>query len=169
MRIRPATARDIGAINHIYNYFVEHSNATFDTELRSASDAKSWFDQHDTPARPVLVADDDGIVKGWVSLSRLSSKDGYNTTAEVSVYVTPEHHRRGIGKSLLHAVLDTGKEAGVHCVIARIAGDNQASVRIFESLGFDHVGVEREVGWKFGKFQDVVVMQRLFAANMPPI
>ena len=167
MHVRPATAHDISVINQIYNYFVEHSNSTFDIEPRSIGDAQSWFDEHGTPTRPVLVADDDETVKGWASFSKLSTKWGYDTTAEVSVYVSLEHQRRGIGKRLLQAALDAGDEAGVHCVIARIAGDNQASIRLFESLGFGHVGVEREVGWKFGKFQDIVVMQKLFPANVP--
>jgi len=74
------------------------------------------------------------------------------------VYVLVDHHRQGIGKSLLEAVLEVGDEAGVHSVIARIAGDNQASIHLYGSLGFMQVGVERYVGWKFGKFHDVVVM-----------
>ena len=163
--IRVATIADVNGINAIYNYFVEHSNAIFDLSPRSIEDARRWFASHDRPDRPVLIAIDQGVIAGWASLSTVSSKKGYDITAEISVYVAPEKHRKGLGWDLVSGALAIGESEKVHCVIARVAVDNDASTMLFEKLGFTKLTIIREVAWKFGKYQDLLLMQKLLSVN----
>ncbi len=157
--IRNAEKRDLPAINAIYNEVVEHSTACFDLEPISPAQRETWFDAHGGD-RPVLVAQQDGRVVGWAGLHTFIHKQGSRHVAELSVYVDRAHRSRGIGRSLMEAVLGAGESAGVREVVAYIAGGNQASIHLHESMGFAHVGVLRRVGHKFGQYVDVTVMQR---------
>jgi len=94
-----------------------------------------------------------------------SDRCGYSDTAEISLYVKEEYRNRGIGRKLLGAILKKGKNAGLHTVIARIAGNNQASIHLCDVFGFVHMGTMREVGRKFGKLLDVDLMQRIFGGS----
>jgi L-amino acid N-acyltransferase YncA len=99
---------------------------------------------------------------GWASLSAWSDRCAYADTAEISLYVKEEERGKGIGRKLSGAILQAGKEAGLHTAIARIAEDNDASIHLAESLRFKHIGVMKEVGRKFGKLLDVYLMQIFF-------
>ncbi len=101
---------------------------------------------------------------GWVSSSRWSDRCGYCDTAEISLYVKEGYRNRGIGRKLLEAILKKGQDAGFHTVIARIAGNNQASIHLCDVFGFMHIVTMREVGRKFGKLLDVELMQRIFSS-----
>jgi phosphinothricin acetyltransferase len=109
------------------------------------------------------VAETESEVVGWGCLHPFGAKPGYQFTSENSVYVRADVRGSGVGKALLIALLEAGKTNGFHTIIARIAGDNPASVRLHESLGFVVIGNEREVGQKFGRWIDVVVMQRMLS------
>ena len=160
--VRPAATVDADAIAAIYNHYVETSTATFDTEPRTLVEQRAWMEEHRGPRHPVLVAEEAGRIVGWASLSPLSAKPAYEPTVEVSVYVADEQRGRGIGRALLAQVLEAGLRGGAHSVIARVAADNEASLRLFAAAGFERVGVEREVGFKFGRFVDVAVLQKLW-------
>ncbi len=161
LTIRKATMNDLAAITKIYNEAILKTVATFDTEPKTVEEQKPWFESHDSK-HPILVAKQDGTIVGWASLSRWSGRCAYSDTAEVSVYVKEEHQGKGIGKSLMREILDQGKKAGLHTVVARIAESNEVSVRLHEAFGFEHVGTMKEVGRKFGKLLDVHMMQRIF-------
>ena len=105
MQIRPAAQDDLQACLEIYNHYVEHSVATFDTQPMIGSAAQRWYDSHQHPAHPLLLAEARGRVLGYGCLSRWSIKAGYDATAEVSVFVSPDQQRRGIGAALLEALL----------------------------------------------------------------
>ncbi len=98
---------------------------------------------------------------GFGSLSPFRSRPAYATTVEDSVYLVPDHHRRGIGRQILDELVRLAEAHGFHSVIARIAGDNEPSIALHAVCGFELVGTEREVGRKFGRWLDVVEMQRL--------
>jgi phosphinothricin acetyltransferase len=100
-------------------------------------------------------------VVGFGSLSPFRSRPAYATTVENSVYVLPHHHRSGIGRTLLDELVRLAQTHGFHSVVARITGDNDASIALHVACGFEIVGTEREVGRKFGHWLDVVEMQRL--------
>jgi L-amino acid N-acyltransferase YncA len=162
--IRDAGSLDVPAIVDIYNESVTTSTATFDTTPRTVDDYSAWFSSHDE-RHPIIVAETDGIIAGWASLSRYSDRAAYDGTAEVSLYVRGSHRRRGIGKRLFFSILDRGRTVGLHTVISRIAEGNDVSVALHESAGFFIVGVMRQVGRKFGRLLDVVIMQHIYTED----
>ncbi len=95
-------------------------------------------------------------------MSRWSERCGYSDTAEISLYIKEGYRNRGIGRKLLGTILEKARDSGLHTVIARIAGDNQASIHLCDVFGFVHIGTMREVGRKFGKLLDVELMQKIF-------
>ncbi len=159
MQIIPAAVEHCAAIAAIYNDAVLNSTATFDTEPRSDRQIAEWLAAHDT-RHPVFVADDQGVV-GWASLSRWSERPAYHGTAEVSVYVDGGRRGQGIGGRLMARLVSAGRDAGLHTILARIAGDNEPSVRLHVRAGFLLVGTMKEVGHKLGRYIDVRLMQLL--------
>jgi L-amino acid N-acyltransferase YncA len=162
--IRKAILMDLVAITEIYNEAVLNTVATFDTKPKTIEERKAWFTSHDAK-HPILVAEQGGTIVGWASLSKWSERRGYAGTAEASLYVEKSHRGSGIGKALLKAIIQAGQEVGLHAVIAQIAEGNEPSIHLAEELGFNSVGVLREVGCKFGKRLDVNVMQRIIGSN----
>lgn len=161
LTIRQATPADLGQITEIYNDAIQKTTATFDTELKTLEEQESWFAEHDA-SHPVLIAEQDGLVTGWASLSQWSDRCAYNATAEISLYVKEDYREKGIGKQLMKAIIQEGKKAGLHTVIARIAGSNKISADLCKSFGFQYIGTMREVGKKFGKLLDVHLMQLIY-------
>jgi L-amino acid N-acyltransferase YncA len=107
------------------------------------------------------VAERDGRVVGWASLSRYSDRCAYEATVEASAYIDEAETGRGLGTALSQALLEAGRAGGVHAVLARICTENTASLAMSRKLGFVEVGVMREVGVKFGRSLDVMVLEKL--------
>lgn len=160
VEVRLATIEDAEGIRAIYNREVLEGTATFDLRPRTPEDQRAWLTDR-SGAHAVLVAVDAGRVVGYGSLSPYHERPGYRTSVEDSVYVMADQQGRGVGKTLLLALIEAARLRGFHTVIARIAGDNDASVALHRRCGFDVVGVEREVGRKFSRWLDVTVMQLL--------
>ncbi len=161
LNIRPAIEADVASITEIYNEAIQNTSATFDTELKTLEDRYQWFRSHDEK-HPVLVAVIDEKVIGWATLSKWSDRCAYDSTAEVSVYVHYEHRDQGIGKRLLEVLTLEGEKAGLHTLISRITQGNEKSIYLHTRLGFENVGVLKEVGKKFGKYLDVHMMQKVY-------
>jgi len=161
LNIRPAKSDDLKAITDIYNEAVMTTVAAFDIEPKTEAEQQIWFEKHG-PRRPILVAGLDSRVVGWASLSDWSHHGGYYDTVEVSVYIKEDLRQQGIGKRLLKAIIEEGEKVGLHAVIARITEGNQESVHLHESAGFEHIGVMKEVGKKFGRMLDVRLMQKIY-------
>jgi L-amino acid N-acyltransferase YncA len=159
--IRKATIDDLPAITEIYNQAILTTTATFDTEPKSLEEQKIWFESHG-PKYPVLLAEEDDRVIGWASLSRWSDRCAYSDTAEISLYIYEKERGKGIGRKLLEAIIREGEKAGLHSIIARIAEGNEVSIHLHLSAGFEHIGIMREVGRKFGRFLDVYLMQKIY-------
>lgn len=161
VRIRPATLADAEPISAIYNHAVLTSTVTFDLVARTVDEQRAWIDQH-AGAHPAIVAvDDRGEVLGFGSLSAYRHRPAYRTTVEDSIYVAEAHRGGGVGTALLRALVEAATVRGFHTVVARIADHNEASIAVHQRVGFVEVGVEREIGRKFGRWIDVVVMQHL--------
>ena len=161
LTIRKATLADLGAITGIYNEAILKTVATFDTEPKTDAEQKSWFDHHG-PRYPILVAEEDNLIVGWASLSMWSDRCAYSDTAEASLYVREEHQGKGIGRKLSEVIIEAGRKAGLHTLIARIAAGNEASIHLSESVGYRHIGVMKECGRKFGRLLDVHLMQYIY-------
>jgi phosphinothricin acetyltransferase len=161
LNIRHATLKDLDSITKIYNEAILKTNATFDTEPKTINEQKTWFKEHGSN-NPIIVAEENGTIIGWAALSKWSDRCAYSDTAEISVYVKEEHQQKGFGKQLLKAIVHEGEKAGLHAVLARITEGNDASIYLHESVGFSHVGLMKEVGFKFGKRLDVYLMQKVY-------
>jgi L-amino acid N-acyltransferase YncA len=161
IEIRTASQEDQRAILDIYNEAVTTTTATFDTDHRSYEKQLAWFASH-KKNHPVIVAVIENQIVGWASLSPWSDRCAYDTTVEVSVYVHKDFRGQGIGSKLLEWVTLEGKKVGNHTVLSRISQGNESSIHIHEKYGYRHVGVMKEVGFKFGKFLDVHMMQLVY-------
>jgi phosphinothricin acetyltransferase len=102
-------------------------------------------------------------VIGWASLNRYNPREAYGHTVELSVYVRDGYRGRGIGRALVRELLDQARSVGHHVVLAQVAADQEPSLAMHRSLGFREVGTLREVGFKFDRWLDVVLMDRLLA------
>jgi len=160
MIVRLAHKGDAEAIRAIYNVEVTGSTATFDIVERSIEEQIAWLERH-AGAHPAVVAVDDGEICGFGSLSSYRDRAAYSTSVEDSVYVHSSWRRRGVGILLLRALVDLANAHGFHAVVGRIAGGNEASVSLHEACGFEVIGVEREIGRKFGRWLDVTLVQKL--------
>jgi len=158
--IRLANGTDAAAIAEIYNEAVATTTATFDVEPKSAEDRAAWLATHDR-RHPVFVAEFEAGVVGWACLSAWSDRAAYSGTGEITYYVLSTHRGRGIGRRLQDALIDHAGKHAFHTLIARITAGNEASVRLCESAGFEHVGTMKEVGHKFGNLLDVHVLQKM--------
>jgi L-amino acid N-acyltransferase YncA len=161
VEIRLATLADAESIRQIYNVEVTTSTVTFDLVPRRLEQQEEWLAKR-SGAHAVLVAvDDEGAVVGFASLSPYRDRAAYSTTVEDSIYIARPHQGRGVGKLLLGELVDVARHHGFHAIMARIVGGHEASIALHTAVGFGIVGVEREVGRKFGQWLDVVLMQRM--------
>ena len=158
--MRLATLDDAEPIRQIYNLEVTTSTATFDLVPRTLEEQQTWLSER-SGARAVLVAEDAGEVCGFGSLSPWRDRPAYATTVEDSVYVHREHQGQGVGRLLLTELIGTATKHGFHACMARIVGGHEASIALHRGCGFEVIGNEREVGRKFGRWLDVILMEKL--------
>ncbi len=158
--IRAATAEDLAAINDIYNHYVIHSTTTYDVEPNSAVERARWFAEHGT-AHPVTVAVRDGEVLGFGSLSRFRTRFAYRHSVEDSVFVRHDRFRQGIGSAILEDLIARASALGHHTVIGGIDAEQEPSIALHARHGFAEIARFKEVGHKFGRWLDVVFMQRM--------
>ena len=161
MKYRLATHDDAEPIRAIYNREVLGSTVTFDMVARTPEEQLAWMDEHSGAHPAVVAVDDHEHVCGFGSLSPYRPRPAYRTTVEDSVYVDARARGRGVGRGLLEELVRLAAAHGFHTVMARIVGGHEASIALHRACGFDLVGVEREVGRKFGRWLDVALMQRL--------
>lgn len=162
--IRKAEISDLNAITDIYNEVILTTTATFDTEPKTEDEQKAWFDSHG-PRHPILIAESNGVIVGWASLSKWSDRGAYRDTAVITLHVKQDFRGKGIGKKLMGALISEGRRGGLHTIIARIAEGNDVSIHLAVSFGFHHIGVMKEVGKKFGRILDVYLMQKIYPAK----
>jgi L-amino acid N-acyltransferase len=156
--IRDAEGSDIEAINDIYNYYVLNSTCTAQTEAEPIEGREQWFTEH-TGKYVAIVAEWEGEVVGWGSLSKYHRRFAYWPTVEDSIYVRHDMLHKGIGKILLEALIQKARENGFHSVMGVISSEQLASIRLHERYGFQEVGHLREVELKFNRRLDVTFMQ----------
>jgi phosphinothricin acetyltransferase len=157
--IRPATEADIAAIMAIYNDAVAKTTAIWNDNPVDADNRRAFLAARRALGYPVLVADDNGRVLGYGTFGDFRAFDGYRFTVEDSVYVAEAARRRGVATALLMALIAEARALGKHVMLAAITGDNAVSIRLHERQGFAIVGRLPEVGIKFDRWQELVVMQ----------
>jgi len=157
--VRDVTPADIPAAAAIYDQCVRETVATFDTDQRGTAYLGSALAGLG-PLDHFLVADDGGVVLGYALSSSYRPRPGYAGTRETSVYVTTAARGRGVGSRLYGDLIGRLDAAGAHTLVAVVARPNDASEALHRSLGFELVGVLREVGHKFGTWVDTALYQR---------
>lgn len=156
--VRPATPADVPAITAIYNEGIRGRGATFETRERTPDEVRRWLGD---PRHPVLVAEADGRVVGWVAASTYRARECYAGIAEFSVYVAGEAKGRRVGDALLGAFLPACEAAGLWKVLSRIFPENEASRRLCARHGFREVGTCLRHAQLDGEWRDVVIVERL--------
>jgi phosphinothricin acetyltransferase len=159
--IRAVEVADAEAIAAIYNPEVLTSTVTFDLVPRTLDEQREWIVEHSGSYPAIVAVDGDGAVIGFASLTAYRPRPAYATTVESSVYVRTDRQTSGVGRALMERLVEVAVAHGFHSMVARIVGGHEASIALHEKVGFTIVGTELEVGRKFGKWLDVVVMQRM--------
>jgi phosphinothricin acetyltransferase len=130
------------------------------TEPQAAEDRLQWLREH-TSAHPVIVAESDGEIIGWGALGSFRPRAAYARTAELSVYVHHDFHRRGIGRAITTDLISRAQALGYHALIGGCCSESTASIGLLERFGFTRVGHLTEVGRKFDRWLDVAFLQKL--------
>jgi len=160
--VRRATGGDLAGILEIYNEAVLNTTATYDEKPQTMEQRAAWFQEHEQNNYPVFVAVEEGErVVGWSALSPYRNRPGYRFTAENSVYVAADQRGRGLGRLLVPPLIEAARARGLHAILAAIDAENQASIRLHAAFGFERAGVLKQVGFKFGRWLDVLFMERI--------
>lgn len=159
VHIRDAEDSDLDAITAIHNHAVVHTTAIWNEEAVDRADRAAWLADRATRGYPVLVAVDGDEVLGYASYAQWRPHSGYRLTVEHSVYVRGDQRGRGIGRSLMRALIDRARAAGLHVMIGGVESGNTASIALHERLGFAEVGRMPQVGAKFGRWLDLSMLQ----------
>ena len=159
--VRPAHQRDLARLVAIYNHYVEHSFATFDTAPTSVENRAAWFETFSaTGPHRLLVATDGGRVLGCASSGSYRAHLAFGQTVEVSVYIDPEVRATGVGSALCGALFEALRAQDLRLAVAGIALPNDASVALHRKFGFTEVGVFEEYATKHGAYISSLWMQR---------
>jgi len=167
LAIRPAKTSDIPAITRIYAHAVEHGTASFELNAPDEAEITRRMTKLLDGGFPYLAAEVGGEIAGYAYAALYRERPAYRLTVEDSVYVSPDIHRRGIGRALLAALIEAAAAGGFRQMIAVIGDSTKqaASIRLHEALGFRHVGILQDVGFKHGRWLDSVLMQRTLGAG----
>lgn len=159
--VRPARAADLERINAIYNHYVEHSHATFEIEPVTMAAREEWARHYaDSGRHRLLVATGDDGVVGYATSSPYNPRDAYETSVELSVYLDPDATGRGVGALLYGALLPMLEREDLHRAYGGVALPNPASLALHERFGFREAARYSEQGRKFGRYWDVVWLER---------
>jgi L-amino acid N-acyltransferase YncA len=160
--IRDAAEADLPRILEITNQAIAQTTAIWSFEPETPEARRAWFAQRRARDFPVLVAaDGTGGVLGYGSFGEFRPRDGYRNTVEHSVYVDAAQRRRGLGRALLEALIERAQGLSLHAMVGGIEAGNEASIRLHRQLGFVETGRLPQVGHKFGRWLDLVFMQRM--------
>lgn len=159
--IRPSTEQDLPAITRIYGHHVLHGTGTFETTPPSLEDMTARRADVLSKGLPWLVVEEAGQLLGFAYGNWFKPRPAYRFSVEDSIYLAPEAAGKGLGRALLAELLITLERSGIRKVMAVIGdSDNAGSIGVHKALGFEQVGVVRACGWKFGRWLDIVMMQR---------
>jgi L-amino acid N-acyltransferase YncA len=161
--IRDAGGDDAPAISALYNATVSTTTVAWTEEHESVGTRREWLDKQAAAGHPVLVAEAEGRVVGFASYGEFRNATkwpGYRFTVEHTIHIEAAHQGAGVGGALLEALVERAAAAGLHVMIGAIDGENDGSIRFHERHGFIQVARVHEVGFKFGRWLDLVLVQR---------
>jgi len=162
--VRDAVVGDMPALRDLYNALISSSTVAWTEAEQTLAEREAWFAHQQQRGHPVVVADRGGAVVGFAAYGDFRGAGkwpGYRHTVEHTIHVDRSAWGGGVGRALLEALLERARAAGVHVIVAAIDGDNDDSIRFHERLGFTVVARMPEVGRKFDRWLDLVLMQRI--------
>lgn len=151
--IREAADADLVSMLAILNREIETSVYVWAETPKTLDDRREWLAAHRAASQPVIVAEREGKVVGWASLSAFRASSGYRFAAEVSVYVAGEARGRGIGRAMVETLENAARQHGIRALVAVVDCANESSVRLFRRLGFAEAGRLDDIGLKFGEWR----------------
>jgi len=159
--IRPSSDKDIVAITAIYRHHVLHGTGTFEIDPPTEEDMTGRWKDIQSKGLPYLVVEEAGHVLGFAYCNWFKPRPAYRFSAEDSIYMAPQAHRKGLGRALLAELCASAERAGVRKLIA-VIGDsaNAGSIGVHKALGFRHTGTIASCGWKFDQWLDIVLMEK---------
>jgi L-amino acid N-acyltransferase len=171
MTLSPCTeALHAPAILDILNHAIVTSNALYDYEPRTLANMTTWFAAKRAGDFPVIGAfNEANELMGFASYGAFRAFPAYKYTVEHSVYVHHAHRGKGLGKLLMSAVIDAAQQQGKHVMVGAIDADNATSLKLHTGLGFVRVGTMPQVGFKFGRWLDLALVQRVLATPTHPV
>jgi L-amino acid N-acyltransferase len=155
--IRPATRDDLQAIVGIYNWAVNQTFATIDSEPLDTEEAEAWWEAHGRRSKLIVSTDESGVI-GWARLFPWKQR-GFDVVEDL-VYVDPVHQGRGIGRALLAELIKEAQGLGYKTIVATVAADNRSGLALHTKLGFEMVGTIRNAANKFDRWMDIALVQR---------
>jgi len=164
MKVRDATDADLAAIKDLYNALIDTTTVAWTEERQTLRQRRAWFARQQRDGYPVLVAEHAGEILGFTAYGsfRGSGKwPGYRLTVEHTIHVAEEHWGTGIGRALLEELMDRAQSNGIHVMVGAVDAENTDSIRFHERLGFTEVARMPEVGRKFDRWLDLVLLQRI--------
>lgn len=165
MNVRDATHRDLPAISALYNALITTTTVAWTETPESLDDRRAWFAVRTGEGDATVVAEDEaGVVVGYAAFGPFRDNvkwPGYRTTVEHTIHVDGAHHGQGVGRALIEALVERARAQGMHVMVGALDGANEASIRFHERVGFEVVARMPEVGRKFGRWLDLVLVQRM--------
>ncbi len=158
--IRHATEADLPGILAIYNEVITNSTAVWIDDAFTIENRQDWFAARRAQNYPVLVADEAGEIAGFSSFGDFRPFHGFRFTIEHSVHVRAGRRGGGVGRQLVEALFPLARDLGKHIMVGAVDASNEASIRFHERLGFVETGRMRQVGFKFGRWLDMVLLQK---------
>jgi len=159
--VRDAVEGDLPAVLEIYNHAIVNETSVWNDDVVDLANRIAWWRKRTSDGFPVFVADLDGNVVGYGTFGEFRHNQGYRFTVEHSIYVTSSVQRRGVGSVLLTRLIAEARSTNRHAIVGGIASDNIASIALHQRFGFVETGRMPQVGFKFGRWLDLVLMQKL--------
>jgi phosphinothricin acetyltransferase len=168
MLVRDATEADLPAILDIYNEVIANTTAAYVYEPHTLDMRQTWFKELKRDGWPVIVSEDHGVVTGFGCIGVFRGKPGYRYTGEHTVHVHADHRGRGIGRTLLLALIDEARHKELRTLVGGIDSANTVSLKLHAELGFVETARMPQVAWKFGRWLDLVFMQLMLPGPAEP-
>jgi phosphinothricin acetyltransferase len=158
MKFRIADINDAQAVMEIYNEHIADGNSTMDLQPKSLTEIEDWFKEFWQRELIVMLEDEDKII-GWGIIKRYSDREGYAKACETAIYLRGTETRKGYGTLTKKWIIEKCRELGYHHLVAKIFSSNTASIAYNKKLGYELVGIQKEIGFVDGQWQDVTILQ----------
>jgi len=158
MQFRFATIDDLPVIVDIYNSTIPSYITTADTEFVTVNDKLTWFNEHNSLKRPLWIVEINNYIIGWISLQDFYGRPAYKGTAEISIYLEENYRNKGLGKKMLAFTIEQCSQLNIHTLLAFIFQQNEASIRLFKSAGFEDWALLKEVALLNNTYANLIIL-----------